>query len=304
MPRSTRLVLRDEDFRIVDVNPAFLEMTGRSREYFIGRDHLISRPADDDGYRREVERLNAGETIQVETIGVRPDGTRFEIEVRGVPVQYQGKPHLLFFARDISERKQRDAALRTSEEQYRAIFNAAADSVVLRDAEFRIVDVNPAYEAMSGRSRAEAIGRQELTMSSPELNDMVKGLHRRAIAGTPVQWEADARRKNGEPFVHRDTRRADPVQRPAARALRGARHHRPQARRAERTALEAQLRQAQKMEAIGQLTGGIAHDFNNILTGIMGYLVLAGERPATRSTIRGWRGTSSRRASARSARAT
>jgi PAS domain S-box-containing protein len=212
---------------------------------------------------------------------VRPDGTRFEIEVRGVPVQYQGKPHLLFFARDISERKQRDAALRTSEEQYRAIFNAAADSVVLRDAAFRIVDVNPAYEAMSGRSRAEALGRQELTMSSPDLNDMVKGLHRRAIAGTLVQWEADARRKNGELFVIET--RGVPIQyKGEPHVLYVGRDITARKRAdAERTALEAQLRQAQKMEAIGQLTGGIAHDFNNILTGIMGYLVLASERPAT-----------------------
>ncbi|MEJ2176207.1 MAG: PAS domain S-box protein, partial [bacterium] len=317
------LVLRDENFRIVDVNPAFLAMTGRPREFFIGREHIISRPSDGASYQRDVERLKAGEAIQVETTGLRPDGTPFEIEVRGVPMQYQGKPHLLFVARDISRRKQREAelrmseeqyravfnasldalvlrdedfrivdvnpsyermsgyrrdevrgadhvvanpaavnarvkalheralagetirletlmlrrdgvwidielsgvrtvyqgrphvlysgrdvterkravnALQASEEQYRAIFNAAADSMVLRDAEFRIVDVNPAYEAMSGRSRAEAIGGQEITMTSPAVHERIRRLHAQAIAGTPVQWEADATRRNGEAF--------------------------------------------------------------------------------------------------------
>src|SRR5688500_7508899 len=93
-----------------------------------------------------------------------------------------------------------DDSLRLAEEQYRAIFNAVADSLVLRDADFRVVDVNPAYERISGRPREEAIGRSDLTMSPPELTEHVRALHQRALAGEPVLFEARARRKNGERF--------------------------------------------------------------------------------------------------------
>ena len=61
--------------------------------------------------------------------------------------------------RDITERRRADQALRDSEEQYRAIFNASADALVLRDADFSIVDVNATYEAMSGIRARGGAGR-------------------------------------------------------------------------------------------------------------------------------------------------
>src|SRR5689334_8422009 len=91
-------------------------------------------------------------------------------------------------------------AISADEERYRAIFNAAADSMVLRDADFRIVDVNPAYEQMSGRRRDEVLGRDMLTMSVLEKNAEVRRLHERALAGEMVMFESRARRKNGERF--------------------------------------------------------------------------------------------------------
>ena len=84
----------------------------------------------------------AGELMVVETQRTREDGRRIDLELRGVPVQYCGKPHVLYIGRDISERKRTEEALRVSEEQYRSIFNASQDTMVLRDADFRIVDVN------------------------------------------------------------------------------------------------------------------------------------------------------------------
>src|SRR6185295_18554350 len=122
-------------------------------------------------------------------------------EVRGVPMTHQGKPHVLYIGRNITERKAQEERLRTSEEQYRAIFDATTDALVLRDADFRIIDVNPAYEAMSGNRREEVLGRQALTMRDPAKNPDRGEVHKRALAGESVLIETDAVRKDGTGFL-------------------------------------------------------------------------------------------------------
>ena len=89
------------------------------------------------------QRALAGEPVMFEALARRKDGARFDIETRGVPILHQGRPHVLYIGRDITARKSAERLLRASEEQYRAIFNASTDALVLRDADFRIVDVNP-----------------------------------------------------------------------------------------------------------------------------------------------------------------
>jgi PAS domain S-box-containing protein len=276
------LVLRDAEFRIVDVNTAYEEMSGKRREDVVGQTELtLTRNAAVSARRPELHReAIAGRPIFFEAEGTRADGTPFVLEVRGVPMSYGGKPHVLYMGRDATEAKLAERALRASEEQYRSIFNAATDSLVLRDAEFRIVDVNPAYEAMSGRGRAEVLGGREVTMSDPALAARIRALHGKAIAGEHVQWEARARRKSGEPFDIEV--RGVPVRHQGQPHVLYIGRDITERKRAEaeRGELAEQLRQAQKMEAIGQLTGGIAHDFNNILQAILGNLVLAEERQA------------------------
>ena len=131
-----------------------------------------------------------GESVQLETDALRKDGSRFRIEVHAVPMAYKGKPHVLYIGRDITERKAQEERLRASEEQYRAIFNAIDEALVLRDAEFRIVDVNRAYEAMSGYTRDEVVGvdRPDLQRSRAAAPSGA-ALHQRALAGEQVQFE-------------------------------------------------------------------------------------------------------------------
>jgi PAS domain S-box-containing protein len=239
---------------------------------------LFTPPEAYEAAREIYRRALGGETMHYETEAVRKDGTRFALEVRGVPLTYRGQPHVFVIARDITERKRTEEALRTSGEQYRAIFNASADALVLRDADFRIVDVNPAYEAMSGYRREEVLGVDRVVANPPQVNHLLKSLHSDALAGEAIELETQMIRKDGK---HSDVElRGVPIRhqgKPHVLYIGRDITARKQAE-AERLALESQLRQAQKLEAIGQLTGGIAHDFNNILTSIVGYVALAAER--------------------------
>jgi PAS domain S-box-containing protein len=275
------LVLRDADFRIVDVNPAYETMSGYSRDEVLGQLHVVANPRDIEHYVKTLHgKALAGEAFQFESEGIRKDGSRFEVEVRGVPIRHQGRPHVLYIGRDITARKLADHALRASEEQYRSIFNAASDALVLRDAEARVVDVNPAFLAMSGYTREEVANDTRWIFARPEMSAVAKEMHRRVIAGESVQFEVQGFRKDGS-LIDVEMRGVPIHYRGKPHALGMARDITQRKRaEAERAQLEAQLRQAQKMEAIGHLTGGIAHDFNNILTSVMGYLVLAAEREA------------------------
>ena len=274
------LVLWNSSFRRVDVNPAYERVYGWTREAVVGRGYdALGVPAQYAEPRLDlVRRALAGETCRVELESVRQNGEHFQADIRTVPVVHRGEPHVLTIVRDITERREREQALRASEEQYRAVFDASLDSLVLRDEAFRIVDVNPSYEKMSGYSRDEVVGADHVVANPPQIDAAVKALHRRALGGEPVRMETQMIRRDGRP-LHIELSGVRTVYQGRPHVLYAGRDitERKQAEARHRE-LEAQLRQAQKMEAIGHLTGGIAHDFNNILTGIMGYLTLAGER--------------------------
>jgi PAS domain S-box-containing protein len=282
---SDALFLWDSDLRMVDVNPAALEMYRYTREQVIGRSY--PRGAPPEYVQGRLELLGAavgGQRRHIETQALRSDGTWFEADVRAIPFLHRGRPHALAVIRDISERRARERELQRSEARLRATVEAAFDCVIAMDQHGRVIEFNIAAERVFGYARDEVVGGM---LSDFILPERFRGAHLRGLAhfnparGGPMVGrlvETTGLHKNGTEF-------------PVELAISVAEvsdgnifvgHLRDiSARRAaelERSALESQLRQAQKMEAIGQLTGGIAHDFNNILTSVMGYVVLGQER--------------------------
>ena len=274
------LVLWGRDLRFVDVNRAYTAMYGFTRDDVLGTTLDDRLPPAELATRTACMRAAlAGEEGVLEATTLRKDGTPFDVELRYLPITHLGVPHVLAVARDITERKKTEADLRASEAQYRAIFNASVDALTLWDSRMRRVDVNSAYLRMYGWAREDVIGQgyEQLPFGADYYTPR-QDLVRRALAGESCSAELESIRKDGRrilteihavPFTHR----GEPHVLVIGRDITDRR-----AGEDERARLEAQLRQAQKMEAIGQLTGGIAHDFNNILTSVLGYTVLAQER--------------------------
>jgi len=170
---------------------------------------------------------------------------------------------------EIAERNRR---LAESEQTHREIFNSTGDAIFIHDARSgAILDVNRTAIEMYGYSREELAGLKvgDLSLGRPPYSQEDAGrLIRKAMEGAPQLFEWRARRRGGELFW---------VEVALKRTVLGGRTVVMAVVRdiTERKALEDELRQSQKIEAIGVLAGGIAHDFNNILFAIIGYTELA-----------------------------
>lgn len=270
------IFVEDLEGNVLDANPAACRLHGLTSEQIVGRNVSELVPlARREEVARDFAKLVSGELTWLEGESLAADGKVTPVEVRTGRIQYAGKPAILLHVRDLSERKQAESALRSSEMLFHSVWENSVDGMRLTDEHGRIVAVNDAYCQMVGMNRVELEGRpMTVVYADSEEPERMLARYQERFRDRVMERQIERRLtlRNGSVVILECTNSFVELRGQPPLVLGMFRDVTAQKR------LEEQFRQAQKMDAIGQLAGGVAHDFNNILTVIHGHasLLLAG----------------------------
>jgi PAS domain S-box-containing protein len=252
-------------------SPVVEKLTGRPPEFYadwpdswLSTVHVEDRPRLKEAWRGLVVERPAATELKYRVVW--PDGTVHWLRnsVRTTS-EADGRLRLDGVVTDITDRKSGDEALLASEARYRSLTENLEQCIFLKDGALRFLAANRRFCEELGLSESELVGKTDWDLYPPELAAQYQADDQRVLA---EGRRLDLEEQNQVKGQVRTVRVIKTPFRDAEGQIVGVQgifwdmtEHR---------ALEAQLRQAQKMEAVGQLAGGVAHDFNNILTIILG----------------------------------
>jgi PAS domain S-box-containing protein len=277
------ICMLDPDGRVVSWNPGAERIKGYGADEIIGQHFSCFYTPEDRAAGVPTEALNKAVTtgrFATEAWRVRKDGSRFWAAVVIDPIREGGQ--LIGFAkitRDMTEQRAAHLAALESERRFRLLVQSVTDyAIYMLDPDGYVANWNPGAARIKGYTAAEIVGGHFSRFYTPEDRDQRLPWKALEQARQTGRYEAEGWRvrKDGTRFWASAV--IDAIRDDDGELIGFAKITRDLTeRRATQLQLEQsreQLFQAQKMEAVGQLTGGLAHDFNNLLTGISGSLEL------------------------------
>jgi PAS domain S-box-containing protein len=259
------IVAMDRSGNILHWNLAAETTFGWKKEEILGKHYPLTPPEKQYEFESLLSVILRGGTFSgIEARRNRKDGSDLEVSMSAGPLRNAAGEvtGVMSVIADITERKLAEAErqrLTTAVEQ-------SAESILITDTAGTIRYVNPAFTAMTGYTREEVIGkRPNLLKSGKQDAETYERLWKTILAGSTWRGEMTNRRKDGSLYVTEAS--ITPVRDQFGKITEFIAIQNDMT---EKRALERQLAQAQRHDAIGQLAGGIAHDFNNVLAAILG----------------------------------
>lgn len=264
---------KDRNSVYLGCNQVFAQAAGViSPEHIVGKtDYELSwKKEESDFYTATDRRVMGNDQAEYHIIEpqLQANGRQIWLETNKVPLhdEHGNVIGILGSFMDVTRRKEDEAALLDAKLRQEALFQNARDAIFIADPDTGIIlEVNHQAEALLGRPREELLGLHQSFLHPAALRESLRQEFVRHAAGHPNPVETQV--------LHQDGRHIPvEISSSVVTLLDGSRLLMGMFRDiSERLRLQEQFRQAEKLNAIGQLAGGVAHDFNNQLTGISGY---------------------------------